>query len=1157
MNTIIKPFILILCAVFLFSYSDAQQHKSIHQEELEYHNSLGISAEEYYSVNQPAEVTKRGFDRTCNLNKVVFGWHPYWSNGLETNYDWSLLSDLSYFSYEVNPATGEPSTTHAWLTSPVVDEALANGVRVNLCVTLFSDHATLFSSETAQQTLIDSLISLVQARGAHGVNIDFEGVSTSLKPEFTAFLIDLCTQMHSEIPGSQVSVCTYAVDWGDLFDEVAIDPYIDFYTIMGYAYYYSSSAVAGPTSPLYTFGSFDYNLAKTVNYYLSQGASKEKLVLGLPYYGHEWETESNTIPSNTTSSVGSKTYKLVKNNTSGNYSNPQWEPTSFTPYYVFNDGTDWHQCFCDDENSLAYRYDFVNMMDIAGIGIWALGYDDGYTALWDLLRDKFTDCGSTPCSGTFYDMGGPDGVYYNNSDYTFTIAPTGATQVSLEFLSFDIEAGSGSACDYDYIEIFDGPDTASSSFGKFCNTTGSPGLITSSGNALTVHFHSDGATVNEGFEAVWDCVVDDAPPVTSVSADDWQADDFTAYFSDSDNDTVKHRFYQVLDRDSTEWRANGAFGFFNDNFTNATIHDDWTNFAGNWSVENEHLVQSDESSSNTNMYASVEQEAGNVYLYHFQMNISGSGNDRRAGMYFFCSDPEQSGRENSYMVYLRADHNTVQIYKYIDNSYSTGWYTTNEATVNAGQWYDVKILFNTVTGQIQVFQDDEIVASATDAEPFAAGTAISLRTGECHVQYDDVKVYKNRVDTAIVLVGDNEEVRYQNVDQNTASCRIKSIITDEAGNFSGLEGTDVNIDWTPPENIDAVNDGPGMDIDTTYTGTELSANWTVPSEPNSFIDFYEYCIGLSPGADDVVGWTNNGEDNQMTHTGLNLIPDTTYYISVRAFNASGLSTLSHTSSDGVMYVDPGSFTVADFTIQNTDVCEGDPVAFINLSQNADSSLWIITGPQNDTSTDDSPLIELEAGEYDVMLVAYGSFGNDTITQHVTINTIALPVSDFYAMDTVLELPSATAFFANASAHADSYTWDFGDGQSSADVEPWHIYDSEGIYTLSLAAHSAACGSDTLTRIDYITVIDPDGIGTLSGNSIDVYPNPVSGRVFIQSDRYKINNISVYTIHSKLCVSAQANADYAELDLSDLDEGYYMLVLDTDKGKIVKKLAVLR
>ncbi len=1157
MNNWITSILIGVIIVFTSYYSNGQEYRSIHQQQLEHYNALGHSADDYYDINQPAPVSHEKISRQCNLEKIVFGWHPYWSNGLETNYDWSLLSDLSYFSFEVDPATGNPSTTHGWLTSPVVDEALANGLRVNLCVTLFSDHATLFGNSAAQQNLIDTLISLVQLRGAHGVNIDFEGVSTSLKPGYTAFLIDLCTQMHAEIPNSQVSVCTYAVDWGDLFDEAAIDPYIDFYTIMGYAYYYSGSEVAGPTAPLYTFNTFNYNLARTVNFYLSQGASKEKLVLGLPYYGHEWTTENSTIPSNALSSVGSKTYKLVKNNTSGNYSNPQWEPTSFTPYYVFNDGTDWHQCFCDDENSLAYRYDFVNMMGIAGIGIWALGYDDGYTALWNLLRDKFTDCGTVPCSGTFYDMGGPDGVYYNNADYTFTIAPAGATQVSLEFLSFDIEAGSGTECDYDYIEIFDGPDASAESLGRFCNTTGNPGIITSSGNSLTIHFHSDGATVNDGFEAVWDCVLDTEPPVTSVFADDWQAGDFTAYFSDSDNDTVKHRFYQVLDFDGNEWRANGVYGYFNDNFQEQ-IHADWTNIGGVWAIENEHLVQTDESSSNTNLYASVEQEAGNVYLYHFKMNIDGSGTNRRAGMHFFCSDPEQSGRENSYMVYLRADQNTVQIYKYIDNDYNTGWYTTSDATVNTNQWYDVKILLDTESGEIQVFRDGVLVASATDDDPLMSGTAVSLRTGNCNVQYDDVKVYKSRADTAVVLAGDNQEVRYQNVDEFSPACRIKSIITDGSGNFSNLEGTDVNIDWTPPANPGAVNDGPGMDIDTTYTGTELSANWTLAEDANSFVERYEYCIGLSPGADDVVGWSNNGFDNTMTHTGLNLIQESNYYISVRAVNASGLTSVSHTSSDGVMYIDPGAFTVADFTVENTEICEGDAVEFINLSHNADSCLWLITGQQDTSSTDISPSLDLPAGMYNVKLIAYSQqYQNDTATQQISIQTMALPEADFAALDTVVELPSAIAYFVNNSINASSFHWDFGDSTEAYYAEPWHEYQNEGNYTVSLIAHSEFCGSDTITKVNFIHVIDPEGIDDVRIESINVYPNPAASNVHVSSDYHRISKVNIYNSAGKLCLSENCNAKRANINIRPLINGHYMMEVFTGRGKILKQLIIAR
>ena len=199
--------LFIFLSVITLNVFGQENHKSIHQLELEYYNSLNIDAESYYSINQPAEIDILKSSKSCEHTKIVFGWHPYWANGMETNYQWDLLTDMSFFSYEVNPSTGNANSTHGWATSNAVTQALANGVRVNLCVTLFSEHATFFASPTAQQTLITNLINLVQSRGAHGVNIDFEGVPGAQKTNFTNFLIDLCNQMHSAIPNSKVSLC--------------------------------------------------------------------------------------------------------------------------------------------------------------------------------------------------------------------------------------------------------------------------------------------------------------------------------------------------------------------------------------------------------------------------------------------------------------------------------------------------------------------------------------------------------------------------------------------------------------------------------------------------------------------------------------------------------------------------------------------------------------------------------------------------------------------------------------------------------------------------------------------------------------------------------------------------------------------------------------
>ena len=95
----------------------------------------------------------------------------------------------------------------------------------------------------------------------------------------------------------------------------------------------------------------------------------------------------------------------------------------------------------------------------------------------------------TMCSGTLYDVGGPNGGYYTNSYSTITIAPPGSNQIDLNFTFFDVESPSSgsSTCDYDYLEIFDGPNTSSPSLGQYCNTlTGSPGTLTTSSGAVTI-----------------------------------------------------------------------------------------------------------------------------------------------------------------------------------------------------------------------------------------------------------------------------------------------------------------------------------------------------------------------------------------------------------------------------------------------------------------------------------------------------------------------------------------------------------------------------------------------------------------------------------------------------------------------------------------------
>ena len=121
------------------------------------------------------------------------------------------------------------------------------------------------------------------------------------------------------------------------------------------------------------------------------------------------------------------------------------------------------------------------------------------------------------CDGTVFDSGGPDGDYGSGEDAQVTISPFGAETVDLTFPSFNVEPGPGVTCDYDYVEIYDGPDVFSPLIGRFCDNE-LPTDLSSSGSSITIFFHSDGFVQDAGFEIQWSCnIPEDAPEANFTS----------------------------------------------------------------------------------------------------------------------------------------------------------------------------------------------------------------------------------------------------------------------------------------------------------------------------------------------------------------------------------------------------------------------------------------------------------------------------------------------------------------------------------------------------------------------------------------------------------------------------------------------------------------
>jgi Zn-dependent metalloprotease len=135
-----------------------------------------------------------------------------------------------------------------------------------------------------------------------------------------------------------------------------------------------------------------------------------------------------------------------------------------------------------------------------------------------ILRDT-TNATVTECQGRLFDSGGASGNYANQENGTITISPAGASSISLSIVNFDIESGtSGTVCDYDYLEIYDGSIKNGSLIGRYCNNNKPPATITTSKGQVSFKFYSDQGLTQQGFRIDWSCSYPTSTPVSDFTA---------------------------------------------------------------------------------------------------------------------------------------------------------------------------------------------------------------------------------------------------------------------------------------------------------------------------------------------------------------------------------------------------------------------------------------------------------------------------------------------------------------------------------------------------------------------------------------------------------------------------------------------------------------
>ncbi len=236
------------------------------------------------------------------------------------------------------------------------------------------------------------------------------------------------------------------------------------------------------------------------------------------------------------------------------------------------------------------------------------------------------------------------------------------------------------------------------------------------------------------------------------------------------------------------------------------------------------------------------------------------------------------------------------------------------------------------------------------------------------------------------------------------------------------------------------------------TDTQLIVNFTFTLDDEGVVKF-------TNTSENATGYTwdfGDGNKSNAKDTTYTFVENKDYAVKLTATNGAG------ESADTTKIITiTNALPIASFEFTVDAQSAGGTVNFVNTSKNATGYAWDF-GDGN-ASTDKSPThTYAKDSTYTVKLTATNEGGSDEAMEEVTISlkgTIIPVMADF----TFSIASGGVVTFTNASTNATGYTWDFGDGNTSADESPTYTYTQNGDFDVTLTATNGAGASDDTTQ----------------------------------------------------------------------------------------------
>ena len=278
----------------------------------------------------------------------------------------------------------------------VISAAHEQGIRVLVSFTSFGRdrNERLMSRDAAIDRFAREAAQLVAARGLDGADLDVEQLPSDRFSGYGRMVRRLAETLRANDPDARVTAATNGNRSGARMAALAIRRGADRVFLMGYANRGPRSPVTGNIAPLVnTDGGL--GLRASLDLYADREVPFDRIIVGLPAYGMTWATRGPELHARrappSVSERGSTTLFRVVGPRAGatdvTYDTDPVEGSARITWFQPDRGS-WFQTYYDTPATLRAKYLLAHEEQLAGVGMWTLGYDlgdPGYPALVDEL----------------------------------------------------------------------------------------------------------------------------------------------------------------------------------------------------------------------------------------------------------------------------------------------------------------------------------------------------------------------------------------------------------------------------------------------------------------------------------------------------------------------------------------------------------------------------------------------------------------------------------------------------------------------------------------------------------------------------------------------------------------------------------------------------